>query len=467
MSQRGLGDTFANDDRGTGRSGDGAPQSLGALVRSWPWAMPLVLGAVIARLVAVAGIHLYRYFDSAEYEKLDFSGRWRRPWTTPLLYQLLPDSDAAVVAGQALIGAFAWVVLAFAVAALFQRRNVRVTVAVLALATGCTAVVTNWDTTMLSEPMAISLTVLVLAAWTDFVRRPTTVGAIAIVAASIPWMFVRQSLMPTAWMTVLFALAMTLGALSRHRSAGAAVPQIALVAGLAVGCVWATVSYSRNQEIIHHNITAIVTDRIAPKPGARKWFVDRGMPMPVNGRTDFLAFDQDVAFQRWVAKSGNSTYLKFLATSPWYSVTAPLADFVGANRSFREVPPFADPKAPPVTMLASAEPYGSSRTVLPGPLEDVLLRGGAVGSVLCGLVVAAGWTFARREDADGRWAVPAATVVLAALSLYAAWHGASTELPRLGLPGAVALRIAVVTVLGLLVEVELNRRDLRRGANRH
>lgn len=443
----------------------GPAPSLTSLVREWRWALPLAVAGVVLRLVAVAGIHLYRYFDSAEYETLDFSGRSRRPWTTPLLYHLLPDEDAWVVGVQAAIGAVAWLALAFAAAALFRRRGAQVVVATAIVALGCSAVVTNWDVTMLSEPMALSLTVLVIAGWTNFVRRPTDLGALAIVAATVPWMFVRQSLMPTAWMITFLALVALVVVLVRGRRDGAdrriATPLVLVVGGLFAGCIWATVTYGRNTEILHHNITAIVADRIAPDEERLAWFVDQGMPLPSDGRRDYGGFDEDRSFQAWVERSGTDTYARFLASHPWYSLTEPLADFVGANRSYQEVPPFSDPAAPVVTMLASAEPYGSSRHVIPEPVEDVLLRGGSVGTILTSLLVAAGWAAWRWRDADRRWIVPIATVVLAAASLYAAWHGASTELPRLGLPGAVALRVALIVLFGLLVEGELDRRDTR------
>lgn len=438
-----------------------AEPSLWALVCRWGWALPLAIAGIVLRLVAVAGIHLYRYFDSNEYETLDFSGRWRRPWTTPLLYEVLPDDDTSVVVAQALIGAVSWLLLAFAAAALFRRRGVQLGVAIAIVALGCTAAVTNWDTTMLSEPMALSFTVLVIAAWTNFLRRPTDLGAVAIVAAAVPWMFVRQSLMPTAWLITVAAVIATGVMLGRRRDLRTATPFVLASAGLLVGCILATVSYGRNQEILHHNLTAITADRIAPDADRLAWFVDQGMPLPEDGRLTYGGFDEDAAFQDWVEASGTSTYARFLATHPWYSLTAPLEDFVGLNRSYQELPPHAEVASPPVAMLAPAEPYGSSRHVIPDPVEDVLLRGGSVGTILSALLVAIGWTAWRWRRIDRRWTVPLATAVLAASALYAAWHGASTELSRLGLPAAVALRIALILAFGLLIEGEL---DARRGA---
>lgn len=55
------------------------------IFRSW-WAPALLAIMFAARVVAVAGLRGDVYVDSGEYATLDFNGRWRRPWATPLLY---------------------------------------------------------------------------------------------------------------------------------------------------------------------------------------------------------------------------------------------------------------------------------------------------------------------------------------------------------------------------------------------
>ncbi|MCB0977738.1 MAG: hypothetical protein KDB02_09795 [Acidimicrobiales bacterium] len=437
---------------------DPGPASLPSLVRSWWWSLPLVLLGISLRIIAVLGVRLYRYFDSAEYEKLDFSGRWRRPWATPLLYKILPDDGAVVVLAQAFIGALCWIVLAFAVAALFRRRSIQVASALTVVALGCTAPITNWDSTMLSEPLALSLTVLVVAAWLNLVRRPTVPAAFGVLLATFPWLFVRQSLMPPAWLAFAFVAVAVVVMAVRRSSRAVVLPYAVVTVGLLVSCVLATISYSRNTEILHHNITTVVVDRVVPHEDVLDWFEAQGMPLPANGKLAFESFDKDPVFQAWVAESGSSVYARFLLDHPWYAVSKPIPDFLGANRSWLELPPFTEPKAQPVSMLASADPYGSSRSVLPGPVEEILFQGGAVGSLVFALVVVSGWALVRFRSLDERSLVPVATVALSVVALYAAWHGATAELPRLGLPAAVAIRVAVIVLVGLLVEVELDRR---------
>lgn len=408
---------------------------------------------VVLRLVAVAGIRLYLYFDSAEYDIVDFTGRSRRPWATPFFYSLLPDDPRATIVAQASLGAVAWTVLALAAAAWFTDRRIQLGVAVTIAALGLTTSVTNWDVTKLSESLALSLTVLVLAAWMNLVRRPVMGTAVLVLAVSLPWVFVRQSLMPTAWMLVA-AAAIGLGWtwFRRGRDNDTWRSLAVVAAGLLLLCGVATASYGQNQEIVHHNLTVIVMNRMAPDADRLQWFVDEGMPLPSSGGLTFDDFDQDQPFQQWVADEGSATYVRFLLEHPWYAVTEPLDDFVFARPSV-----YLDEEQPQVTMLSPGEAYGSVRPVLPDVVEQLLFGPGQTGVVISLLAGVAAWSLFRRRWIDRRWIVPLALAVLAVGGLYAAWHGATPELPRLATVAAVALRIALILQIAVLAEGELAR----------
>src|SRR5690349_7880564 len=115
--------------RASGADGEDLAPALRALVPTWSWAGWFVGIVVVLRLVAVAGMRLYLYVDSGEYDRIDFSGDWRRPWATPYLYWLIPGTDRAVVVGQALLGAVCWAVLALCAAAWFRTAGTRLAVA--------------------------------------------------------------------------------------------------------------------------------------------------------------------------------------------------------------------------------------------------------------------------------------------------------------------------------------------------
>ncbi len=435
------------------------PKPLHLLVRSWPWAKWLVASIVLLRLLAVAGMRLYIYVDSGEYDRIDFSGDWRRPWATPYLYWLIPGNARGLVVGQALVGALCWATLALSAAAWFRVRSPRVVVAVAIAALGCTTIVVNWDAAKLSESLGLSLTVLVIAAWLNLLRRTEILTALLVALATLPWLFVRQSLIPTAWLVVILALAGAVVVWCRRPPTGTRAVRIlaVLCLVLAVETAVASATYSHNQEIVHENLLVIVANRVATDPGRLEWFTDHGMPVPASGDLGPDSLRSDPAFSNWVAHEGRSTYLKYLATHPWYTATAPLGDFAGVRQSS------ADEATPSIAMLAPPDSYATSRPVLPDLVERLLFGPGDTGMVILLLVVVLGWTAARVRRRSVRWTIPLSLIGLAIASLYAGWHGATPELGRLALVGAMVLRIGLFLQLAVLVEDEvLDRRGARR-----
>jgi len=429
---------------------DDPPPPLHALVRSWPWAGWLVAAVVALRLVAVAGMRLYLYVDSAEYDRIDFSGDWRRPWATPCLYWLIPGRARGLVVGQALVGAVCWAALALSAAAWFRFRTSRIVVAAVLAGLGCTTIVTNWDAAKLSESLGLSLTVLVIASWLNLIRRTEVGTALFVALATLPWLFVRQSLIPTAWLVVGLAALVAAITWRRRGSEGLAVRVLAaLCLVLAAETAVATVTYSHNQEIVQENLRVIISNRVASDPARLVWFTDHGMPAPASGRFDPETLRSDPAFSTWVAHEGPSTYLRYLLTHPWYTATAPLDDFTDVQRST------ADAVEPAAAMLSPPDRYAASRPVIPSVVEDVIFGAGDTGTVIFLLVLVGGWTLARIRRRSARWAIPWALVGLAITSLYTGWHGATPELGRLALLGAVTLRIGLYLQLAVLIEDEV------------
>jgi hypothetical protein len=434
------------------------PPPLHHLVRSWPWAGWLAAAIVLLRLVAVAGMRLYIYVDSGEYDRIDFSGDWRRPWATPFLYWLIPGNARGMVVGQALLGAICWATLAFSAAAWFRLRWSRIGVAVAIGALGCTTAVTNWDAAKLSESLGLSLTVLVIAAWLNLLRRTELMTAVLVALATLPWLFVRQSLLPTAWLVILVAGSGAVVAWRRQRPGLPRTVRIlaCLTLVLAVETVVASATYSHNQEIVHENLLVIVSNRVATDPGRLAWFREHGMPVPASGSLDPTSLRSDPAFSHWVAHEGRRTYVRYLVTHPWYTATAPLDDFAAVRQSS------ADEPVASIAMLSPPDSYATSRPVLPEQVEQVLFGQGDTGMVILLLVVVLGWTAASVRRRSVRWTVPLSLIGLAFATLYAGWHGATPELGRLALVGATVLRIGLLLQLVLLIEDEvLARRRLR------
>lgn len=415
----------------------------------------IVATTVVLRLVAVAGFQLARYVDSAEYDRLDLSGRWRRPWTTPLLYRFLPDDwDAPTVFAQALIGALAWSALAIALAARIRDGRVRIGVAAVVIGLSVTTTVTNWDAAKLSESLAISSTVLLIAAWSELLRRTTLGTASAVIAVTLPWLFVRQSALPIAWAVALASIVVAVLAI---RAVGGvrdrAVPLVAVASLTVLLCGVATISYGRNREVLHTNLTAILSQRIAPDADQLEWFLDEGMPTAPGGATDFGSLERDPAFRRWLERDGAETYARFLLTHPWHTLTGPIRDLFTERATFLKVPPHAEVvRIDTPSMLSPGEAYGGSRPVLPAPVEALLADPAHTGGITLLLVGTAAWMALdrRRPGADSLFA--AAVGLLAVVGLWSAWHGATTELARLALVPAIMLRIALILQLAVLAD---------------
>ena len=424
-----------------------------AASRAWCRSAAVIAAMVVARLVAVAGITPYLYVDSAEYEVLDFSGRWRRPWATPYLYWLVPDGHRGEQVAQAVVGGVAWGVLALAAVALFDDRRVGVVVGGAVAALGLTSSVTNWDTAILSESLALSFTALVLAAWLHLVRRSRWSSVGLVVIATFPWLFVRQSLLPTAAMVVaVTAIAAAVSARRRGdwRKLAAVAAALFLLTGLAAG------SYSRNQEVVRTNLTVIVANRVAPNAARLAWFRRHGMPRPPSGGLDYPTLEADPSFQGWVAGEGRTTYVEYLVTHPWYTLTEPLDDLISERRSYLDEPVAA------VTMLSPADSYGSAHPVIPEVAEQVLFDPGATGTVLSALAVVVALSVLRRRRRDRRWVLTFGLIGICLASLVAGWHGAAPELNRLAIVAAIGLRVGLLLQLGLLAEGWLRSRgDLR------
>lgn len=451
-----MSELAAEDEPATGPSGPPPDERpLVDLLFRWWWAPALLAIMFGARLVAVAGLRAYVYVDSGEYATLDFSGRWRRPWATPLLYAAMGRESRYEVWAQATVGALCWTLLGLSVAAWFRDRTVRIVVVAAVCLLGLTTSVTNWDTAVLSESLALSLTVALIAGWLALARRPSVGAAVLLAMVTVPWLFVRQSLLPTAALVVVAA---AVAAVVTWRRGGRWRPLAGLALALLVLTGVAAASYSRNQEIVNTNLTVIVANRIAPEPDRLAWFVAEGMPIPGGGNWDPNAMEQDAAFGPWVRSEGRSTYARFLLTHPWYTLTAPLPEMVTVRRSY------GDPVEPRVTMLSPADGYGSARPVIPEQAEQLLFDPGATGAILTVLVGVLGWALVRRSWADRRWAVPLATVAISLASLVIGWHGATPELPRLAIVAAIALRIGLIVLAGFLAEAERAHRRARRAA---
>jgi hypothetical protein len=199
----------------------------------------------------------------------------------------------------------------------------------------------------------------------------------------------------------------------------------------------------------------VIGQRVITDSENLTWFLDHDMPLPdvvVPGQAIFpeplLA---DPEFAEWVADEGTSTYVQYLLTHPWATLTEPLEDFVSDRPSYGDAP------IPDETMLSTAEAYGSARQVVPEPIEDILFDPGATGTLLIGFlaVLLLTWLRWQRAGWDRRWLVPLLAIFLQWPALTIVWHASTAELGRLALISAVILRLGLIVQAALLVDGSL------------
>lgn len=423
----------------------------------------LFLVYLLLQVLAVVAISPVRWPDSISYDQLSLTGADLRLPTVPLLYWIL-SSDALRVWAQVLLAAIAWWALATTAAALIRDRWVRIGLRLVLLGLGLVSAIVNWNTTILSESIAISLTALLVAALIRFRERLDVGTAALLLVVLLFWTFARQ---PHVLMCALIALAFVIATLrSRsHRSVCALVAVGAIAISLA-----GAVELHRNQTISRRNTGAVLQMTILPNEAWTRWFIGQGMPYsPEIARYAGVRFSyqkHDRTYAEWVAwinAHGTSTYATFMLTHLGYTLVKPLPFFLGETPSdTRPSGGALQPNATP-SMLSPIVAYGRSRFVLPSVVDQTLFDQGKVGVlVLLTLgsvaLVVVGW---RRTGPDRRLLVPVLVALSAIPQGYLTWLAggdAVGELDRLSMIAAVCARIGLWITFAVALDAVLGSR---------
>jgi hypothetical protein len=378
----------------------------------------------LAAVVATIGIHPIRAPDSPSYLKIDLLGRSPRLWTVPIIFRCLPN-DAWRVGAQTAIFIGAWVLCARTVGGMVKNPVLRAFALVAILCLGLGAI--DWNVIILSESLASSFTVIVLATWIRLDHRPSTARGVAFILAAVGWTFTRQ-----VHVLVIVPLALLL-AVSSIRRRGS--PR--WVAGaLAAVAIWGvcTVAFGHgDRSIQRYNSMAILADRILPDARASAFFRSHGLQ--VTGEDQELAGDfsdhpsvflDDQPLVDWVDRHFLATYASYLATNPVRAIPA-------AARGVSELPPTVE--------------FGLTKLA---PLSGVWRAVWGVGSLLVLGALAAATTGAaaiqRRWRPTTLLVAGCAGVVLAWWWLLVVWLLSATELGRLSVPANLLLRVALIAV---------------------
>lgn|GEM_PF-1168087 len=428
------------------------------LVRSLPF-----LGYLAVQVFIVAGLPTPLFVDSPRFMHLSFIGNAQEMPTVPLFYRLLLN-DPLRMAGQVVLAAIAWWVLAKVASDMTNDRRVRIGLRVVILMLGVVGPIASWNSTILAESVTISLTALLAASWLYYMKGPRwSTAGIALVVTAL-WTFTRQG---QAIDSVFIAVVGVIYALIRLRDSRRIAIAVALVcisgAGIAIS--------GRNHYVSNYSVADIIQDRILLDPSWTGWFVNHGMPYSSAiqrsaGGIYGLALIDNPAFNAWLTARGSKTYELFLLTHPVYTLFDPLPYFSGEEASLRVAPDFyylgTDPNPTP-SMLSPTANYGRHRDVLPPVIQETLFEQGQIGDViaLAALAIASTWIAWRRKGRDHRLWIPALITLSVVPQGYVAWIGGGVgELDRISIVVAVSARIGLWIIAGLSLDRILStRRD--------
>jgi hypothetical protein len=424
--------------------------SLGRALRApeW-WAYVLLLAAYaavrwnwFAHLPAVTYRDSESYFEVADQPllSLDF---WAgaRAWTVPLVYKVLPNTEQALTIGQLVVSLVCWAVLAAVVARCLHPGAWRVVAFAAVLAFSTSFAIIRWDRLILSESVSISLTALVVAAWLELVRAPRRGAVIGVVAASLLWVFSRDT---NGFLALLTALPVLVW-VARPGSLGRRWP-VLLAAGLGAIFVASVAASGSEEAQLRRNdrpMLHVVGRRVLIHPEQERFFRAHGMaptPRVRRYRKQLAAIGDTIPsdpatdrFLRWVRARGRATLARYLVAHPGAALR-PVIKF--RKRLLRGV-------------TTGYLPPGA-RPLLPEPVASILYPD-RVTSVLRWVVIASAAATAAALAGGARrtWLVPVGVILLQLPHALLVYHGDTLEVARHAIVMAIMLRLGIL-MLALL-----------------
>jgi hypothetical protein len=441
--------------------------------------VPAVVTSVVPSVAAGLGIAAFAVYklwqclvgdplvwqDSLSYQasashSLVSKALWAGPRApvTPLLWKLTGSLTSFVVL-QTVVSIVAWSTLAVVVGLLARRGWPRLVAGGLVLGFAATTPIVQWDRSVLSENISLSLLALLFATSILWAHRPTLRRAGALVAVALVFAATRDT---HIWVVALLALALGAYASWRatgqraHRNPHAAAGVAWMAAALAVVVLltgWSSAAAHRTQR----NVVNVFSVRVFPYVDRVDWFADHGMPeaarvrklaraaKAVDGNAPVVGIDTDApvfaALGRWLRDDGTSTYVEWLLTHPGYVLGEPLRR---PERTFNNAEGHLSFYAAPDRTDASL----ANRLLYP-PWWVVLIE--TVGAV-------AGAVWMRRWRGHV-WQMTALLGVIGIAHMLIAWHGDGMEVTRHAAIANVQVRLAVLLALGFLLPRKVERQS--------
>ena len=429
----------------------GAVAALGIAVRYW---------ALRDRLPLMwADSDNYMEVSQAPFWSWDF---WagERTLAVPLLLRLVGRDPERYLDAMALIASLCWAALAAALAAWLPAGWRRWVGAAAVAAFSFTFPVMMWERSVLSESLALSLLVLVLAPvlalWrtVDGWRIAGVLGAVAL------WLIARDT---HAVVVLMAGVALCAWLVIRLPARTRELAILGIGAFVLAGLAFASSAHGQRHQFPLRNVYGV---RILPYPDRVEWFSDHGMPQgelfvdpdvpdarlpirdPGKAPVVWIGADDPVLqpWLRWAEWKGRSTLALWMATHPDYTLFEPWRDperaFNNAegDRTFYAAPDRRD------------VPYVTGLFFPPRLLA------------FAALAVFAGQAFGRGTWRSPLFLVGAGAVLLAAPHGLVSWHSDGMETARHLLVPVVQfnLGLLLVGVAGVLA----SRRPAAEGSPR-
>jgi hypothetical protein len=415
---------------------------------------PLFLGYLLLHAFVVVGLTTPRFPDSETYLHLSLTGGALRLPTVPLLYKVLP-TDPIRIAGQVLLASSAWWILSGTAGRMISDRRVRFGVMLVLLTLGLVGPISNWNSVILSESVAISLTVLVIACWLRYGQARSWGSAAGVLVSMFLWTFARQPHVLIGALITAVAVAAAWWSRDGKRIASA------LAVGLALITCAGLLELGHNDTLSKNTLMYMLKARIVPDASFARWFARHGMPDPkFDPQQPGRAVPRNPSFVRWLNGKGGQTYVEFVLAHPDYTFVDPLPYLSGEQESLHHpnlaIYPTLQPDPTP-SILSPHVNYGRHRDVVPTVVQSLLFDEGQIGGLLLLAAGGLGASFVawRRFGPDRRLVVPVIVVVSAIPQANIVWLSggeATHELDRLSIVTGVSVRIGLWIVLALGVD---------------
>jgi hypothetical protein len=428
-----------------------------------PYAWMLV-AYVLIRLSGFYGVQQVSYLDTDGYLEVTGHPVWSldfiaggRPWTVPLVWKVLPDTDIWRARGQFGLSLACWPILAWAVARCLRPGLMRYLGFGAVLVFSMSFPIIRWDDVMLSESVSLSLTALVVAAWLELVRVPRGRMVIAVLAVTLFWVFARDSngIITLCLVPLAAVWAWRPGPLGRPWALGLA-GGLLLIFALSY---WATTTdpakLRRNERPILH----VIGRRVLVDRTEERYFRGHGMPAPpprVRAQRKSLAgiaegeLPSDPATDRFIAWSrehGRSVLARYLLRHPLHTF----------KQTFRN-------RQRLLAGVTVGYTSPNARRLLPQPIDNIAYPRGSQ-DVWFWLVVVCVGAFAvwRYLGARWFWLVPAVALLVQLPHAIVVYQADTLEIPRHAVLVAVMTRLSLLVLALFAIDAIVNRKSTSSG----